>query len=155
VLFEATGRDGAAIRRMMGNLTQQKRFEIDKPVLETLRKDFDAAAVDEATIAGTIGRTWNEAGYLLDPHTAIGVDAARSHFAEGGDASVPMVVLGTAHPAKFPAAVKAASSVTPALPAHLSDLMAREERFTRLPNTTGDIERFIRGHARATKGAVA
>jgi threonine synthase len=66
-----------------------------------------------------------------------------------------MVVLGTAHPAKFPAAVKAASGVHPALPAHLGDLMDRKELFTRLPNAQAEVERFIRGQARGVRGAVA
>ncbi len=154
-LFEAAGRDGGAIRRLMGNLAQQKRFEIDRPILEALRRDFDAAAVDEATIAATIRETWEKAGYLLDPHTAIGVEAARRHVAEGADPAVPIVVLGTAHPAKFPDAVKAASGVTPALPAHLADLMTRRERFDRLPNELGAVERFVRERARAASGAMA
>ncbi len=66
-----------------------------------------------------------------------------------------MIVLGTAHPAKFPAAVKAASGVDPALPAHLADLMERKELFTSLPNDQGRIEDFIRHNARAVKGAAA
>jgi threonine synthase len=155
VLFEAHGRDGAAIRRLMGNLAQQKRFAIEPPILSALRRDFDAAAVDEATIAATIGRLWREARYLADPHTAIGVEAARRHFAGGADPTVPMVALGTAHPAKFPDAVKAASGVTPALPAHLAGLMTGTERFTRLANSLGDVERFIRERARAATGAPA
>lgn len=66
-----------------------------------------------------------------------------------------MIVLGTAHPAKFPAAVKAASGVEPALPAHLADLMERKERVTLLPNDLGKIEAFVREHARAVRGAAA
>jgi threonine synthase len=88
----------------------------------------------------------------MDPHTAIGVDAARHGLK--ADPATPMVVLGTAHPAKFPAAVKAASGVHPALPAHLGDLMDRKELFTRLPNAQAEVERFIRGQARAVRGAV-
>jgi threonine synthase len=66
-----------------------------------------------------------------------------------------MIVLGTAHPAKFPAAVAAASGVTPVLPAHLGDLMERTERFTRLPNDQSAVELFVRQNARAVRGAAA
>ena len=66
-----------------------------------------------------------------------------------------MVTLSTAHPAKFPAAVKAASGIEPALPAHLADLMERKERVTLLPNDLGKIETFVREHARAVSGAAA
>jgi threonine synthase len=153
MLFEVHGRDGAQVRRMMGNLAQQKRFAIDAGPLAALRQAFDAVAVSEADTAREIAEVWAEAGYLLDPHTAIGVDAARHGLK--ADPSTPMVVLGTAHPAKFPAAVKAASGVHPALPAHLGDLMERKELFTRLPNAQGEVERFIRSQARAVRGSVA
>lgn len=153
MLFEVHGRDGAQVRRMMGNLAQQKRFAIDAGPLAALRQAFDAVAVSEADTAREIAEVWAEAGYLLDPHTAIGVDAARHGLK--ADPATPIVVLGTAHPAKFPAAVKAASGVHPALPAHLGDLMERKELFTRLPNAQGEVERFIRSQARAVRGTVA
>ncbi|MFY8039136.1 MAG: threonine synthase [Bosea sp. (in: a-proteobacteria)] len=153
MLFEVHGRDGAQVRRMMGNLAQQKRFAIDAGPLAALRQAFDAVAVSEADTAREIAGVWAEAGYLLDPHTAIGVDAARHGLK--ADPATPIVVLGTAHPAKFPAAVKAASGVHPALPAHLGDLMERKELFTRLPNAQGEVERFIRSQARAVRGTVA
>jgi threonine synthase len=153
LLFEAHGRDGGAVRRMMDNLAQSRRFEVAGPALARIQSEFDAAAVSEEATAREIGTVWREAGYLLDPHTAIGVEAARHSLK--ADPATPVVVLGTAHPAKFPAAVKAASGVTPALPAHLSCLMERAERFARLPNALGEIERFIAGHARAVRGAAA
>ena len=153
VLFEAHGRDGAAVRRLMESLKQSGRFEIAAGPLAALRRDFDATAIDEAAVAAEIGTTWREAGYLLDPHSAIGVAAARKALA--ADPSVPVVALGTAHPAKFPAAVAAASGVTPALPAHLADLMERKERSTPLPNDQKALEAFVSAHARAVRGAAA
>jgi threonine synthase len=153
LLFEVHGRDGAAVRRLMDQLRQSGRFEIAPAPLAKIRDEFDAQAVDEVMVAAEIGRTWQDAGYLLDPHTAIGVAAARKGLA--ADPATPMIVLGTAHPAKFPAAVQAASGVTPALPAHLADLMERKERFTLLPNDQGRIEDFVRRNARAVRGAAA
>lgn len=153
LLFEAHGRDGAAVRRLMQSLTQSGRFEIAPEALARIQSEFDATAQSEAEVAGEIRKSWGEAGYLLDPHTAIGVGAARQALKR--DPATPMIVLGTAHPAKFPAAVKAASGVEPALPAHLADLMEREERSTLLPNDLGKVEAFIREHARAVRGAAA
>jgi threonine synthase len=63
-----------------------------------------------------------------------------------------MVVLGTAHPAKFPDAVEHATGIRPALPPHLSDLLERTERFTRLANDQKTVEDFIKAHVRAAKG---
>jgi len=153
LLFEAHGRDGAAVRRLMQSLTQSGRFEIAPEPLARIRSDFDAAAQSEAEVAGEIRKSWTEAGYLLDPHTAIGVGAARQALKRAP--GTPMIVLGTAHPAKFPAAVKAASGVEPGLPAHLSDLMERKERSTLLPNDLSKVEAFVREHARAVRGAAA
>ena len=153
LLFEAHGRDGAAVRRLMQSLAQSGRFEIAAEPLARIRADFDAVAQDEASIAAEIGTVWREAGYLLDPHNAIGVAAARKLLAN--DLATPVVALGTAHPAKFPTAVAAASGVTPALPAHLSDLMERKERFSQLPNDQSKLERFIAERARAVRSAAA
>lgn len=153
LLFEAHGRDGAAVRRLMQSLVQSRRFEIASEPLARIRADFDAVAQDEAAIAAEIGTTWREAGYLLDPHSAIGVAAARKLLQ--ADPATPVVALGTAHPAKFPAAVAAASGVTPALPAHLADLMERQERSALLPNDQGRLERFVAERARAVRSAAA
>ena len=153
LLFEAHGRDGATVRRLMQSLQQSGRFEITGAALARLRSEFDAASQSEDAIASEIRRSWTEAGYLLDPHTAIGVGAARQALKRVP--ATPMIVLGTAHPAKFPAAVKAASGIEPALPAHLADLMERKERVTLLPNDLGKIEAFVREHARAVRGAAA
>lgn len=153
LLFETHDRDSAAVRRLMQSLQQSGRFEIAPEPLARIRAEFDAVAQDEDAVAAEIRRSWNEAGYLLDPHTAIGVGAARRGLK--ADPATPMIVLGTAHPAKFPAAVKAASGVTPALPAHLADLMERRERSTLLPNDLGRIEDFVRSRARAVRGAAA
>jgi threonine synthase len=153
LLFESHDRDGAAVRRLMQGLNQSGRFEIAPAPLARLRGDFDAMAVGETAVAAEIKATWDKAGYLLDPHTAVGVAAARQTLK--ADPATPQVVLGTAHPAKFPAAVKAASGVMPALPAHLADLMQRKELFTVLANDPAAIERFIRANARAVKGVAA
>src|SRR5690606_32540725 len=102
------------------------RFAVPEGTLEAIRRDFDAgrATIDET--ATTIRTVLSTTGYLLDPHTATAIKVAR-----GTERSeVPMVVLSTAHPAKFPAAVEAASGVRPALPTWLGDLMNRQERFT-------------------------
>jgi threonine synthase len=150
LLFEAYGRDAAAIRGLMGSLAQSRRFEVAAGPLAGIRAGFDAAAVNEAETAGEIARVWREAGYLLDPHTAIGVAAARHGLK--ADPATPMVVLGTAHPAKFPDAVEKAAGVRPALPAHLAGMMQAPERATRLAADQAAIEGFIRAHARASRG---
>jgi threonine synthase len=149
LLFEAYGRDGAAVRRLMASLGQSRAFAIDEAPLAAIRREFSAVAAPEQAVAAEMASTWREAGYLLDPHTAIGVVGARRLLGE--DPGTPAVVLGTAHPAKFPDAVKAATGVHPQLPAHLADLHGRKERYSVLRNDLGEVERFVRSRARASK----
>jgi len=150
LLSEVCGRDGAAVRRMMNQLTQSGSFTIEEGPLQSMRAAFGAGRCDEDETAATIAETWKEAGYLLDPHTAIGVHVAKDHT----DSSVPMVVLGTAHPAKFPDAVEKASGVRPELPENLKDMMTAEERQQVLAAKQDVVERFIEDHARAVTAGV-
>jgi threonine synthase len=147
LLFEAYGRDAAALRALMAGFAQSGEFSIAPGPLQIIQDAFDAFSTDEATCAREMARVHDESGYVLDPHTAVAVNAARRALAR--DRATPMIVLGTAHPAKFPDAVERAIHWRPPLPANLADLMSREERFTLLPNERGAIERFVREHARA------
>jgi len=142
LLFEAYGRDAPALRRLMAQFARSGRVEIAPGPLEAIRAQFDAFSTDEAQCAQEMARVHRECGYLVDPHTAVAVHAARRALAR--DPATPMVALGTAHPAKFPDAVAAATGVRPALPPHLADLMSRSERFTVVPNERGAVARFIR-----------
>ncbi|MCP1198211.1 threonine synthase [Notoacmeibacter sp. MSK16QG-6] len=145
LLFEAGERDAAQVRRSMDLLLQSRRFMLDETVLSAIRSEFDADRASEEEIAAEISQTWKANGYLLDPHSAAAHAVAR-RFAEP---AVPMVVLATAHPAKFPDAVKAASGVSPDLPNHLSDLMERRERYEVLSPELEMVEDHIRERSRA------
>ncbi|MDE1159491.1 MAG: threonine synthase [Neorhizobium sp.] len=145
LLFEAYGRDAAAVRSAMASLKQSGAFEIKPDVLKAIKREFRAGRATERQVAATIRETLAASGYLLDPHTATGVFVA----AKNSRGNTPMVTLSTAHPAKFPAAVKSACGIDPALPSWLSDLMEREERFDTLEPELKAIEAFISQHARA------
>jgi threonine synthase len=153
LLFEAYGRDGAAIRGLMANLAQSRAFTIAPEPLARIREEFSSAAVAEKDVAAEIRETWRQAGYMLDPHTAVGVRAAKALRRDNPE--TPVVSLATAHPAKFPEAVERATGLRPELPPHLADLMDRPERFSRLANEQTAIERFIRERARVVTGAAA
>jgi threonine synthase len=109
--------------------------------------------VNETAVMDEMAETWRSAGYVLDPHSAVGTRAARALLRERPD--VPVVALSTAHPAKFPDAVERATGLRPALPPHMADLMERRESFTVLSNDQAAVERFIRERARAARGAAA
>jgi len=126
LLFEIHGRDGNEIAELMARFRAEGTVSVDGDRLELLADHWSAARVDDAQTAATIAAEFERSGMLIDPHTAVGLAAARQARA---DVFVPMVVLSTAHPAKFPDAVESASGVRPPLPAHLADLFDRPERF--------------------------
>jgi threonine synthase len=153
LLFEAYRRDSAAIRRLMSGLQQAGAFRIDSGPLAAIRADFDARRIGEAETTEEIGRVWCEAQKLIDPHTAVGVGAARAELK--ARPHVPMIVLGTAHPAKFPAAVERATGVMPQLPPRLADLFSREERFEVITNDQAQLAAYVRARVDASKRAAS
>ncbi|MFV0279997.1 MAG: threonine synthase [Rhodoblastus sp.] len=151
LLFDACGRDAGAVRNLMARLDQSRGFEIDAGPLAAIRADFDASRVSEAETKAEIARVYRNSGYILDPHSAVGVAAGFRALAR--HAHTPVIVAGTAHPAKFPDAIAAATGVRPALPDHLAGIMERKERFDVVGNDIGAVESFIRARARATTAA--
>lgn len=147
LLFEASGRNAATVRRYMAGLKQSGAFTIEAAEIAGMRAEFDAGRATMDEVAGTIRSTLAGSNYLLDPHTA----AAMYVAAGKAKPDVPMVVLGTAHPAKFPAAVEAASGVSPALPAWLGGLMTFEEKYTVLPSDLKMVEDYVSRRARAAR----
>ncbi|MBZ9674141.1 threonine synthase [Mesorhizobium sp. ES1-1] len=145
LLFEASGRNAATVRRYMDGLKQSGAFTIEAAEMTGIRSEFDAGRATMDEVAATIRSTLATSEYLLDPHTAAAMHVAAGRT--GG--AVPMVVLATAHPAKFPAAVLAASSVSPALPAWLGGLMTAEEKYTVLPSDLKMVEDYVGSRARA------
>ena len=149
-LFEASGRDAKKITGYMANLKQSGRFELGAEIAKTLRSDFSAVAANETTVADTIRKVQRDAGYLLDPHTACAAACP-----EPADGTAPQVILATAHPAKFPDAVKAIAGIHPSLPPRLNRLMTDPERMTHIANDVAAIEAYIehaagaKNHARA------
>ena len=150
LLFEAYEGDGAQVVRLMQGLKQSGAFQIAAAPLQRIRAGFSASRVDEDTTLATISQTFAAGGALIDPHTAVGIAAAAVHR---GNPATPMITLSTADPAKFPAAVERATSISPALPPRLQDLFEREERYVRLKNDVADVEAYVRTHSRVAATA--
>jgi len=139
LLFELYDREGAAVAALMGELGRGG-FALSQGALGRLRAEFDSARASEMETATTIAETYRATGEVICPHTAVGLRAARLRR---GDPAVPMVVLATAHPAKFPDAVEAACGVRPVLPPWMADLTRRPERLARVPNELAAIQDVI------------
>jgi len=140
-LFDAYGRDGAAISQLMDELSIGG-FEVSQGALQALQEVFTSGRAYEDETLATIKATLEASGELLCPHSAVGVKVGQEQRRD----AIPMITLATAHPAKFPAAVEQASGVHPPLPPRMSDLYERPERITRIANDLDELKTHITGH---------
>ncbi|MEE1564042.1 MAG: threonine synthase [Acidimicrobiales bacterium] len=140
LLFELLDRDGAAVAALLDDFRGTGTIVLDPALHATLGDAWSAARFHDDEVLRCIAEEADRSGVVLDPHSAVGVSAAR-HCRR--DHSVPMVALATAHPAKFPDAVESATGVRPDLPERLGDLFDRPERFSRLPNDLAAIQAHV------------
>jgi threonine synthase len=145
LLFELAGRDAARVRALMEELRTTGAFRLSQGEIGQMREVFAAHAVAEHETEMTIRGVFEETGMLVDPHTAVGIAASRRD--ETG--SVPMVVLSTAHAAKFPDAVERATGQVPELPARLKLHLGQDERYVSLPADFGAVAEYITSHGRS------
>jgi len=140
LLFELLDRDGAAVAALLDDFRGTGTIVLDPALHATLGDAWSAARFHDDEVLRCIAEEADRSGVVLDPHSAVGLSAAR-HCRR--DHSVPMVALATAHPAKFPDAVESATGVRPDLPDRLGDLFDRPERFSRLPNDLAAIQAHV------------
>jgi len=142
-LFDAYDRDGAAVAQLMDEL-KAGGFDVSQGAMQALEEHFSSGRVSEDETSAQIRATLEASAELLCPHSAIGVHVAEAQRIPG----TPMVTLATAHPAKFPDAVEAATGIRPPLPSRMADLYDKPERLTRVPN---DLE-ALKAHILAQRG---
>ncbi len=145
LLFDAGGRDGAALAEQMRGFEASRKMRLTNAQREGAAALFASDRVDIDEMAMTMRWAYEHAGEVIDPHTAIGLAAAR----RAGIEDAPVVTLATAHPAKFRDAVERATGARPALPGRIGDLFEREERYTTLPATFEAVSSYIADHAAA------
>ena len=141
LLFEALGRDGAAVARMMDQFKQSGSYTVDASAHQKMLTLFSGYRLDDAGTLKFVGDVHKANGYVLDPHSAVGLFAARR---AGIESAIPRIALATAHPAKFPDAVEKATGTRPSMPPALAEVFHRREHFTTLPNDLDQLRRLIR-----------
>ena len=141
-LFDLFDRDAELLREFMSKLGKESQQVTDEK-WQQMRECFSSARVDDALTCETIAKVFAEAGKLIDPHTAVGIRAARECNA---DPATPMITLSTAHPAKFSDAITEAGLDAPELPSHLSDLFEKEEHYSVVPNELVAVTEFVKQH---------
>ncbi|GAB4225828.1 MAG: threonine synthase [Methyloligellaceae bacterium] len=149
LIFEAAGRDADLVSAHMEEFASTGAFSFSDNELAFVRERFSAFRADEEETAATLRSTLEGSAYLADPHTAVGLHAAQRMRGE----EQPVITLATAHPAKFPDAVRAACGREAALPERLAAVMEAPERYTVLDNDYRTVSTFIESHARVPAGA--
>jgi len=139
-MFEMLDRDADKLNALMDTFKTTGNFAVGTEVWDRVKALLDGERFDDEATKKLIGKIYEDSGYLLDTHSAIGVGAAG---AKRGDPEVPIVALATAHPAKFPDAVKAAAGIHPELPDFLADLHDRTERSHTLDNDYATVKDYI------------
>ncbi|MFT8890908.1 MAG: threonine synthase [Acetobacter papayae] len=140
LLFELLGRDAKRCAELMTGFRTSGHMDIPAEAWERARSLFSGLALDDAQTEAAIRSVHQRSGYLADPHSVIGIEAGR-RFRQPG---IPMVAEATAHPAKFPDAMVAATGIHPALPPHMADLFERRERYRTVPATQDAIKDAVR-----------
>lgn len=140
-LFDLLDRDASRVSDLMNQFKETGVFALSDDEMNKARQKFAAYRCDDEQTSALMTQCYEETGYMLDPHTAVGLSAA---VQAKGDPKVPVVALACAHPAKFPDAVEKAVGVRPPLPAHLADLYEREEFVTSLDNDLENVQKFIK-----------
>jgi threonine synthase len=140
LLFDLYGRNGAAVTEAMKAFRESGVLQVGANRHAAAKDMFAAARFDDQATLSGIGRWRNSSGYLLDPHSAVGVLAAEAQPV----ADAAMIVAATAHPAKFAGAIKEATGADPILPDRLKAVFAREERYMTLPNTLSVVQNHVR-----------
>jgi threonine synthase len=148
-LYAASGNDADLVSRQMQMLAQSGRFALSAEQTVCLQQQFGAAAASEDDVARTIRDTLKASGYLLDPHTACGVYAAKAALENRVSEDTARVVLSTAHPAKFPDAMERITGSRPKLPPRLTALMTDPERYPVLGNDLKEVQTFVEQVSRA------
>jgi threonine synthase len=140
LLFDMNNRDGGATTEQLNRFRQTGKLSVEPDQFaKWIAPTFSAHRANDAETLAVMKRIYADSGMLVDPHTAVGIASAEACAQPG----VPTITLATAHPAKFPDAVKKATGVHPALPDHVADLFDREERIVNLPNDLQAIEAFV------------
>ena len=146
-LFETSGRDASVVTSAMDDLARTHSFDLGG-LQSQMTREFQGYWADEKAVAAAIKSVRDALSYTLDPHTACGYVAAKRWQEEASDQS-PVVVLATAHPAKFPDAIGEIIGQRPKLPARLSTLMTDEERMPKVPNDRDAVKDYIYAHRQA------
>ncbi len=145
LLFDLNGRDAECTGKSMRHFAEQRTLHVEPGAMADLRPKFRAGRADEDETVSTIREVEAATGEVLDPHTAVGVSIGRKLPAKDLE---PTVYLATAHPAKFPDAIRQALGRSVEPPERLGAIMEMKEHLTTMAGDPEQLKSFVTNHAR-------
>ncbi|MDE0310391.1 MAG: threonine synthase [Acidiferrobacterales bacterium] len=139
-LFDLLDRDGHEVTELMRQLRENGQFEVDPDTLHRARSHFDAIRADQRETCDAIARLYSETGMIIDPHSAVALSAV-DHF--DSDSDSPLVVISTAHPAKFPDTIERSVSAGVQVPSRLAGLLDMPERYRRISSNPDELKKLM------------
>jgi len=140
LLYEVLDFDSALVRQYMNELNNVGSFQVSKEKLKTLNKTFLGLCVNDQLTLDRIKTTYNYANLVIDPHTAVALEAA---YSQKKNLTGPCIVLSTAHPIKFSDAVSRAINIDSELPVKYKSILTLKEKYDSMPNNFNILKKFI------------
>jgi threonine synthase len=141
LLYDMVDQEPGTLRELMEEYAETGQLRIDAEVMHRFQTLFSAAWLSDGSISAAISDINSTFGIVVDPHTAVGLTAGRTQHRK---ATVPLVSVATAHPAKFPEAVEVATGVVPELPEDMADLFERVEHFSVINDSLDEVVEKVR-----------
>jgi len=131
------------IAELMKDFEATGSLKVEDDILEEIKKNFVSYSIDDRQTCELIREIYESTGEVIDPHSVIGIGAARNYINSNEYGNEPVITLATAHPAKFMEAAKEAGVPALPLPRFLDNLMTRKEKMEILPNNIDSVKEFI------------
>tara|TARA_B100001093_G_scaffold90087_1_gene82123 strand:- start:2781 stop:4160 length:1380 start_codon:yes stop_codon:yes gene_type:complete len=138
LIYDLNNHDDKKTIKAMKDIKENGKYLISKENLNKMKTNFLSSSINEYEILNIIKKVYKEFNIILDPHTAIGYGAFDKVNLEGNN-----IVLGTAHPCKFPGAIKRAIDIKSELPNELSHILDEKENYDIIENNLDKIQNYI------------
>ena len=138
LLYDVVGKDDLKVKSLMEKLKNEGGYSLSEKEISHIKSDFSASTISDRSTKETLKRVYKENQVLIDPHTATAFKSAEIH-----STGEEMLVLGTAHPCKFPESVKEATGVEPKIPESIKNILNKKESYAKLDDNIDVIKNHI------------
>ena len=138
LIYDINDQNTDKTSKIMQSIKNEKKYLIEEKELKKIRKDFVSETISEQELLSCIKKVYENYKIIIDPHTAVGLGALKKINLAGKS-----VVLSTAHPCKFPEAIKKAINIKSELPNNLNYILSKKENFIVMNNDIEEVKKYI------------